>query len=500
MKVTYRTGGRTVQIEPALLIVACDPRALEGIMDYTEEERTIFGALQNFTFFTTCVKVHPAKKQNRVVILDAQICGLMAGVVHGYRNETAKQWGLDAANQQETNLVTIGQIVRAGATVSEAALLGQLELFLKSPPSWWPFQAGKYEIVSVNEQQPHGISHRAANPLNSPYFNHFRGADLAEGRPWQWLDIQGANKTIYVHASTCFESVLHCWSYIQVLNETPKAKAALPPDKGAPIVIVGAGVSGLLFANYLKTLGYTNVTLLEKSDRYGGKTHSLQVSDERRTTICELGTCYMSPAYDDMINALSDFTVGNERFKMAVDGTDRGMVVRTDHGPEVMIYSDYAMKLACQLLNVPFDEAGKAVVNAALVVAKERYVRLRYKIFGSLNGIMPLKMPEGDPCGIFSKTFAQFLDDNEMGVFKGYFEYAYQVQGYGTLDEIPAYYGLVWITPNMASQWGKTARTTAWRKGWEDVWDQMVIKLNMNLLLNTEVLAIARTSRGRSVA
>jgi hypothetical protein len=500
MKVTYRTGDRIWQIEPALLVVACDPRALEGIMDYTEEERTIFDALQNFTFFTTCVRVQPAKKQDRIVILDALICGLMDGVVHGYRNETAKQWGLDAANRQATNIVTIGQIVRAGATLSEAALLGQLELFLKSPPSWWPFQAGKYEIVSVEERQPPGLPHRAVNPLNTPYFNQFRGTGLAQGRPWQWLDIQGANKTIYVHASTCFESVLHCWSYIQILKETQNVKAALPPIKSAPIVMVGAGVSGLLFANYLKTLGYTNVALLEKSNRYGGKTHSLQVPDERGTTICELGTCYMSPAYDDMIDALSDFTVGNERFKMVGDGADRGMVVRTDHGPEVMSFSDYAMKLACQWLGVPFDEAGKIVVEAALAVATEQYVRLRVDIFGSLNGIMPLKMPQGDPYGIFSKTFAQFLNDNEMGVFKGYLEYAYQIQGYGALDQIPAYYGLVWITPNMAWPWGKTAGVTAWRKGWEDVWEQMVIKLNLRLQLNTEVLAIARTSRDRSAA
>ena len=124
MKVTYRIGGGTFQIEPALLVVACDPRALQGIMDYTNKERAIFAALQNFTFFTTCVRVLPARKQDRVVILDPEICSQMEGIVHGYRNETAKQWGLDAANQQPTNLVTIYQIVRAGVTPPEPVLLG----------------------------------------------------------------------------------------------------------------------------------------------------------------------------------------------------------------------------------------------------------------------------------------------------------------------------------------------------------------------------------------
>jgi hypothetical protein len=492
MKVTYRTGGGIFQIEPALLVVACDPRALQGIMDYTNEERAIFAALQNFTFFTTCVRVLPARRQDRVVILDPEICRRMEGIVHGYRNETAKQWGLDAANQQPTNLVTIYQIVRAGVTPPEPELLHQLQLFLKSPPAWWPFRPGAYEIVSVEERQPGGIPHAAVNPLNTPYFDQFRAADLAGGRPWQWLDMQGANKTIYVHASTCFESVLHCWSYIQILKETENVKAALPADKRAPIVIVGTGVSGLLFANYLKSLQYANVTLLEKSDRYGGKTHSLQVPDARGTTMCELGTCYMSPAYDDMITALSDFTQGNERFEVA-EGAERGIVIQTDRGPEVMSFSDYAMRRACEWLDVPFNDFGKAIAYAALGVAGEQYVRLRYDIFDSFDGVMPPKRPVGDPYGIFSKTFAKFLDDNEMGVFKGYFDYAYEVQGYGALDKIPAYYGLVWITPNIAWPWGETAGVTAWRKGWENVWEQMVVKLSLKVLLNTEVLAIART-------
>jgi hypothetical protein len=160
--------------------------------------------------------------------------------------------------------------------------------------------------------------------------------------------------------------------------------------------------------------------------------------------------------------------------------------------PGVMSLSDYGMRRACDWLGVPFNDDGKVIADAALVVAAEQYLRLRFEIFDSFDGIMPPKMPAGDPYGIFSKTFAQFLDDNEMGVFKGYFDYAYEVQGYGALNQIPAYYGLVWITPNVAWRWGKTAGVTAWRKGWEDVWEQMVVKLSLPVLLHAEVLAIVR--------
>jgi hypothetical protein len=498
MKVTYRnrTDNKITEIEPALLVVACEPRALEKIMDYTNDEHAIFDKLQNFAFFTTCVKVFPARTQDRVVILNPTIARHMAGHVHGYRNETAKQWGLDHANRQETNLVTIYQIVGAGEKPLEGVLFGKLHEFMTNPPFWWPFRfgEGEYEIVRVNEEQPGGTPpHPAVNPLYTAYFDQFRSEDLLAGLPWKWLGLQGANQTIYVHGSTCFESVLHCWSYInKILTKTPNAQAALPADKGAPIVIVGAGVSGLLYANYLSSLQYTNVTLLEKSDRYGGKTHSLQyVPDGVKTTTCELGTCYMDPAYDEMVEALSEFTELNERYQIA-NGPLRGVVYH-NRTVRVVSFSDYGLMRACEYLHVPFNEKGIGKAMEKLAEAVLIYIGIRYEIFRDEEAIMPLTQPAGDPHGIFSKTLAQFLDDNKMGVFKGYFDYVYEVQGYGALEKIPAYYGLVWITPKIAWPWGPTAGETGWKNGWEDVWVQMVKKLDLNVLLNTDVLAIRRT-------
>ena len=45
-------------------------------------------------------------------------------------------------------------------------------------------------------------------------------------------------------------------------------------------------------------------------------------------SIAELGTCYLSPAYDDMVQALSEFTAGNARVAVA-HGPERGIVVGT---------------------------------------------------------------------------------------------------------------------------------------------------------------------------
>lgn len=44
---------------------------------------------------------------------------------------------------------------------------------------------------------------------------------------------------------------------------------------------------------------------------------------------------------------------------------------------------------------------------------------------------------------VFNTSFAKFLDDNGMEELKSVFIYGYQVQGYGTIEKIPAYYGYV---------------------------------------------------------
>lgn len=49
---------------------------------------------------------------------------------------------------------------------------------------------------------------------------------------------------------------------------------------------------------------------------------------------------------------------------------------------------------------------------------------------------------------VFNTTYAEFLDENDMSSLKPIFVYGYQVQGYGTLEIIPAYYGYVLRYPN----------------------------------------------------
>ena len=61
--------------------------------------------------------------------------------------------------------------------------------------------------------------------------------------------------------------------------------AYLPAYRGT----TGAGPAGLHMASRLKQLGCTNVTILERTFRYGGKTHTVHEYGNPN----DIGTCWM---------------------------------------------------------------------------------------------------------------------------------------------------------------------------------------------------------------
>jgi hypothetical protein len=217
------------------MVIACDPRNLEKVCNFDETELDIFRRIQNFTFHTTLlkVKVPSDNKPQNGVIFSPNALESMLGRVYGFRNESAKTFGISVANQMDENLVTVYQLL---GTSSPPLTPDEFEDILKSDLSdlaWWPY----------------GIEYTILDSLTTPYFNHFRAEDIVSHLPWQLLDLQGTHNTLYVHATTCFESALDCWGYEKMLL------AKLPADTNANILIIGAGVSGLLFALKLKKAG-----------------------------------------------------------------------------------------------------------------------------------------------------------------------------------------------------------------------------------------------------
>jgi hypothetical protein len=499
--ITFQSAGKPSQtIGCELLVVACDPRNLSKVMGLTPAEQTIFGAITNFTFHITLVKVRGAGggplNAKFGAILAPDIVLKMEGDVCGFRNETAKQYTLYDANQLKENHVTVYQLRddRKGPLKPkqfEERLMRQLP-----QQDWWPY--GKNFDLEKDAV------------LNTVYFDHFTSAGLVKKFPWELLKIQGRNATAYVHASTCFESVLQCWQYQQLLLSTDNPKRlVLPSAKNASIVIIGAGVSGLLFANRLRDLGYTNVRLLEQSPTHvGGKTHSV-VRDQPRPpgqnepTICELGTCYMSPAYEDLVEYLRPFRTGNARRGFMVapgdPGNFRGMAtsgaIYQKFGP-VVAYQDYIILRAQEAMGrtLSLNEIERLATEAEMGAALVKYAVIHEEIMGSQRP-MPLTPPEEFLRDHGQKTYLEFINYHELQALVGILEYVYSIQGYGPLSSIPAYYGLVWITSELALRMiEKVAEerpiVTFWSEGWGDVWKQM--KASMTIETGVTITKISR--------
>jgi len=497
VKISYKIAdGELVEKDCALLVLACDPRNLEGVMQYTNKEQAIFGKLINFTFHTTLMKVKvPANPGSHGVIFAPQPLEQMNGSFYGFRNESAKQFGVKKAKKMEHNLVTTYQLV--GPTSSPwdtGQFLALLEKQLAANNDWWPYGAN-YEILTS---------------VTTPYFDHFCLSDLKDHLPWDILNLQGKNNTLFVHAFTCFESVVHCWGYTNLMLESfPAAQHALPRHVDAPIIILGAGASGLLFATKLNRLGYKNVQLLETTDRFGGKTHTI-IQDgpypdgSTESTICELGTCYLSPAYEPMVDDLQKYLVGNKQIDFAAKNKSfRGIVSKGEFPlitklKTVMDYGEYVIRKAEEQLKLGHGCISKiiAIFKIALDLGKYSLIHAEYV---GWSAPMPQTPPEALKHKFGKQTFHDFLEYHGLLSLVGILEYGYEVQGYGRISNIPAYYGLVWVTP--AITWAilldkfKPKRepiVSAWTKGWADLWEQVVEKQQINITYNVTTTSIIR--------
>jgi hypothetical protein len=507
VKITYSDPtGKTVTAGYDLLIIACDPRGLP--MAKTGKEGVIFDALTSFTFHTYALRVKvpqaPADKPGFGIILKPPPdLSAMDGSVYGFRNETAKQFTLAVANAMEENLVVVYRLwghphADVGPAQDEAEMRGSL-----GKTDWWPY-GDDFEIVGR---------------FATPYFNHFHVNGVQQGLPWTFLDLQGQNSTIYVHGSTCFESVLTCWQYLDLLfRSKPEGRGvALPSQPDASICVLGAGVSGLLVTKWLSEAGYSNVSVLERNppqimgaaDVFG-KTVSL-VFDEPKPpahlkapysgpTVCELGTCYMSPAYQALVDTLVKWTGvepprGFERGNNE-PGDFRGIAVPGPDGQDVVKpFMTYVYDAARVHLPSGLDdkEVGDLIELSAIAYAAEQFEAMK-------DGLpMPLRPLDSATLG---QTFAEFLnkalpentDIRPMRLLDGIMEYTYSIQGYGPLNDIPAFYGLVWISADLVWDDVKKVRkdplVTFWPGGWGQVWE--LLSANMNISYGVTVTKIQR--------
>eukprot|EP00795_Rhopilema_esculentum_P008077 gene8077-13993_t len=237
----------------------------------------------------------------------------------------------------------------------------------------------------------------------------------------------------------------------------------------------------------LKRKGFKDITILEKRSRPGGKSFTVNY----RGAPHELGTCYLSPDYEENIIALMKKYTGDNLV----------------HLPSASIWTDkFRMPLTYQqyvgmesLRN--FNTKDPLVAKAKLGQTVHKYIKIHQQLFGNYTGELMPRPTRGVMYKIRG-TFMEFLKRNGLQALQPLFLASHTMQGYGHLDEIAALYGLMWNTPKL--MFGLLSRMNGdkntglfmLKHGFQHLWETIIEKEHLHIEYDVNVDHVYRVRRG----
>lgn len=183
----------------------------------------------------------------------------------------------------------------------------------------------------------------------------------------------------------------------------------------SPICIVGGGAGGLSAAFYLRSTGYTNVTVLEKADHVGGKCFSPVVNG----VAYDMGALEVTPSYLHVLPLIE---------KYGLEMTDIGGILLLDYATGEVHHGSY---LTHGLSFFKDLDLLKDVAKYFLELA-ETDAALQGPGFRNL----PAEL---------AKPFTTWLEDKNMATMARVFSLPVTCYGYGPLDQVPAAYVLKYL-------------------------------------------------------
>lgn len=174
-------------------------------------------------------------------------------------------------------------------------------------------------------------------------------------------------------------------------------------DKNLSICIIGGGISGVSAAHFLQKKGYKQITLLEKTERVGGKCHTIKY----RGKTYEMGTIMGLPSYVHVKELMKEYQIKDMKHQLT-----RG-------------YYDALGKKTYQL---PKEE--RAMFIEQLKRLPSVLSRYEYLKTDGLAGVDPeLAVP-----------FSEWCRQNDLETVGKIYAHSFSTFGFGIIDEAPAAY------------------------------------------------------------
>jgi predicted NAD/FAD-dependent oxidoreductase len=232
---------------------------------------------------------------------------------------------------------------------------------------------------------------------------------------------------------------------------------------GPSIGIIGAGPGGLSLARILTDRGFRDVTVLEKAERVGGKSRTVQHEGLGH----EVGTCYYTEGYTYV-------RAWMRRYGISAHRLHRHVIHRADGSA------------------TDFGHYVSAGSRPRMVEELARYTKHWMRFFT----LQELGHDRATFDAEVSIPFGQWLRERNLAAIERFALRSMTAMGYGHLDHVPALYGLRWNSPSLLLS-AAAMHIDEPVPGWSHLWQAMAATLDVRL--GWETAHVERGPRGVEV-
>lgn len=259
------------------------------------------------------------------------------------------------------------------------------------------------------------------------------------------------------------------------------------------IGIIGAGASGIHMAWLLRKRGFTNIVLLEKTQRSGGKVCTVR----SQGMLHEMGACYTTPAYHQLRGLAKELGLYQP---ISVAGRE----VYTVDGKSIS-FGDWVIDRSRQELGGWWKMLPRKLIGLRILWDIRRYVSLHKKILGEYIGSFPPR-PSKASLAFLDCSFKDYLQKHGLVTLIPVMKLFQTAQGYGYIKHVPAYYGLLWNNPDtmkiiveQMTGRAKEGGASLLRAGMESLFTAMVKRGGLKIEYGQNISSIHRADSHVSV-